>query len=176
MKFSDMKISSMKSNRHISYYLHAIFLFLPSHVFASEEMTKVQQAINTPASLNSDPMNSSYLLQLVIGLLIVLLCIIALAWLAKKMNRFQSLTDSSLKVIGGLSMGSRERIVLLQVGEEQLLLGVSPGRINTLHVLDAPIDMVSNKPDSPMSNGFLDKFKTMMTDADKASIKTHNKQ
>jgi len=175
MKFTNIKFSSIKSTRNISHYFRAIFLFLPSHVFASEEMTKVQEAINTPASLNAEPMNSSYLLQLVIGLLIVLLCIVALAWLAKKMNRFQSLTDSSLKVIGGLSMGSRERIVLLQVGEEQLLLGVSPGRINTLHVLDTPVDMASNKPGSPVANGFLDKFKIMMSDAEKASMKKHNK-
>jgi flagellar protein FliO/FliZ len=56
------------------------------------------------------------------------------------MNRLQSSTGGMLKIIGGISMGSRERIVLLQVGSEQLLVGVSPGRINTLHVLEAPLD------------------------------------
>jgi len=37
-------------------------------------------------------------------------------------------------------MGTRERVVLLQVGETQLLLGVAPGRVQTLHVLDKPLD------------------------------------
>jgi flagellar protein FliO/FliZ len=166
-----MKFTSIKFTRHIKYYLHAIVLFLPSHVFASEEVTKVQDVINTSASLNAEPINSSYMLQLVIGLLIVLFCILALAWLAKKMNRFQSLADGSLKVVAGLSMGSRERIVLLQVGEEQLLLGVSPGRINTLHVLDTPLEMMNRQTGSSLENNFLDKFKAMMSDADKTSKK-----
>ena len=61
---------------------------------------------------------------------------------AKRMNRLQSSTGGMLKIIGGISMGSRERVVLLQVGSEQLLVGVSPGRINTLHVLETPLDNV----------------------------------
>ena len=36
-------------------------------------------------------------------------------------------------------MGPRERVVLLQVGNAQLLLGVTPGRIQSLHVLDEPV-------------------------------------
>ena len=36
-------------------------------------------------------------------------------------------------------MGPRERVVLLQVGDTQLLLGVTPGRIQSLHVLDQPV-------------------------------------
>ena len=85
-------------------------------------------------------MSGSYLFQLILGLIIVLICIVALAWFAKRMNRLQSSTGSMLKIIGGLSMGSRERVVLLQVGSEQLLIGVSPGRISKLHVLDTPLE------------------------------------
>jgi flagellar protein FliO/FliZ len=69
----------------------------------------------------------------------VLLCIVALAWLAKRVNRLQSSSDGSLQVLGGLSMGARERVVLVQVGSTQLLLGVAPGRINMLHQLEQPL-------------------------------------
>lgn len=91
-----------------------------------------------------------YLLQLFTGLIIVIICIVVLAWFARKMNRFQASGDGSLHILGGLSMGARERIVLIQVGEQQLLLGVSPGRINTLHVLDE--DVTSGAPASQQTS------------------------
>ncbi len=62
-------------------------------------------------------------------------------------------------------MGSRERIVLLQVGEEQVLIGVSPGRINKLHVLNKPIEKVVGNQGAATGKGFSDKFKSMMADA-----------
>ena len=41
-----------------------------------------------------------------------------------------------MKVVAGLSLGGREKILLVQVGEKQLVLGVSPGRIDNLLVLE----------------------------------------
>jgi flagellar protein FliO/FliZ len=38
-------------------------------------------------------------------------------------------------------VGQRERVVLIQVGSQQLLLGVAPGRVQTLHVLEEPISV-----------------------------------
>ncbi len=112
--------------------LNISFILLPINVFAAQE--------KTPTIINTDPMSGSYLFQLILGLIVVLICIVALAWFAKRMNRLQSSTSGMLKIIGGISMGSRERVVLIQVGSEQLLIGVSPGRINTLHVLDVPLE------------------------------------
>ena len=116
-------------------------------------------------------MSGSYLMQLVLGLIVVVLCIIALAWFAKKMNNFQPLADDSLKMISTISMGTRERIVLLQVGEEQILIGVSPGRINKLHVLNKPIEKVVGNQGGATGKGFSDKFKSMMADAKSAADK-----
>jgi flagellar protein FliO/FliZ len=61
------------------------------------------------------------------------------------MGGFSVTGNGALKILGGLSMGSRERVVLMQVGEEQILIGVSPGRIQTLHVLDKPISVDDKK-------------------------------
>ncbi len=161
----------MKLLKPLSYCLNIFLFTLPLKVFAVEE---VAAAASTAKVLNVDPINSGYITQLVIGLFVVLLCILVLAWFAKKMNRFQSLADGSLKVIGGLSMGSRERVALLQVGDEQLLIGISPGRISKLHVLSKPIEMNSHPSASAVSNSFLDKFNTMMADA--TSAKKQNKE
>jgi len=168
----------MKFHKHITSCLNtslsSFLLLLPIQLIAAEEekttVAKTASSLNS-AALNADPMSGGYLMQLVIGLFIVLLCIVVLAWFAKKMKHFNPLADGSLRVIGGLSMGSRERVALLQVGDQQLLIGISPGRINTLHVLDTPIEMANKSTEHPAGNNFLDKFKTAMADANNSSEK-----
>lgn len=90
--------------------------------------------------------------QVVVGLLVVLALIIGLAWLARNVLRIQPQGRGKLRVLGGLSIGSRERVVLVQAGEQQLLLGVAPGRVQTLHVLDEPI--AEEPAAAPANTGF----------------------
>lgn len=113
----------------------ASLLVLPSDVFALEQ-TETARSVG----VNADYMSSGYLVQLIIGLVLVLVCIIALAWFAKRFRYLQSSPAGSMQILGGISMGARERVVLMQVGSTRLLLGVAPGRINTLHVLEQAFD------------------------------------
>jgi flagellar protein FliO/FliZ len=78
-------------------------------------------------------------LQLLFGMAIVIGAIFAVAFVLRRMNRFSNGTQGAIKVIGGVSLGTRERAVLVQVGEQQLLVGVAPGRVQTLHVLEQPL-------------------------------------
>ena len=95
----------------------------------------------TPAPTETAPsLGSSYLLQFGMGLLVVLMTVVALVWVLRRVGQLQTSYGGSLKTLGGLSLGTRERVVLIQVGDTQLLLGVAPGRIQTLHVLDTPLD------------------------------------
>ena len=91
------------------------------------------------ASGVQDPMAVDSLIQLTLGMAAVLAVIVGVAWLMKRSGRFQMGAGGGLRVLGGLSMGTRERVVLLQVGDTQLLVGVAPGRVQTLHVLDTPL-------------------------------------
>ena len=119
----------------------------------------------TPAGAES--LHSGYLVQLIVGLMFVLLCIVALAWLAKRLNRFQASSDGTLQVLGGISMGARERVVLVQVGATQLLLGVAPGRINMLHQLEQPLEQDDatghQRRDPPIARGFADKLNAALS-------------
>ncbi len=91
------------------------------------------------AGLPADPMAAANLLQLVAGLVLVLGLIGVSTWLLRRFSRLQSAAGGQMKILGGLSMGTRERVVLVQVGKQQLLLGVAPGRVQMLHVLDEPV-------------------------------------
>jgi flagellar protein FliO/FliZ len=102
-----------------------------------------------------DPVNMTSLWQLTLGMLLVLGLIVAIAWLLKRSGRFQMAAGGGLRVLGGLSMGARERVVLLQVGETQMLVGVAPGRVQTLHVLDKPLESTLHAGTVP---GFADQL------------------
>lgn len=70
------------------------------------------------------------------GLLMVLSIFFLCVWGVRKLNGLTVSGAEKMRVVGGLSLGMREKIILLQVGKKQLVLGVTPGRIETLHVLE----------------------------------------
>jgi len=84
-------------------------------------------------------MNAAYLAQMLVGLIVVIAAILVLAFVMRRVGGIQSRLGSEFRVLGGISVGSRERMLLVQVGERQLLVGVAPGRVQTLHVLEEPI-------------------------------------
>ncbi len=151
--------------RHSGYGLMLLAL-APAIAVADESSAGAGSAAARSAAIGGQNLNSGYLVQLVIGLLFVLLCIVVLAWLAKRVNRFQATADGSLQVLGGLSMGARERVVLVQVGSTQLLLGVAPGRINMLHQLEQPLETVgphsSDRAALPFGKSFADRLNTAL--------------
>lgn len=99
--------------------------------------------------------SSGSLLQITFSLLLVLGAIIAVAWLFKRMNLTQQGTGNLLKVIGSVAIGQRERVVLIEVNDTWLLVGVGPGQIRTLHTLDkSEIEPSSQQLDSAPDNKF----------------------
>lgn len=143
-------------------------LFMPACAAGSEAGTPPPGLAATAGSLKGtaglsqaqDPMAMASLWQLTLGMLLVLGLILGLAWLLKRSGRFQLAAGGGLRVLGGLSMGTRERVVLLQVGETQLLLGVAPGRVQTLHVLEQPLETQKSAATTP---GFADQLGRLLS-------------
>ena len=93
----------------------------------------------SPVGMAGEVMGSGLVTQSVTGLLIVLVSIVGLAWMMKRFGRLQSSAKGALRIIDGMALSTRERIVLVQVGDTQILLGVAPGRVEAVHVLDKPV-------------------------------------
>jgi flagellar protein FliO/FliZ len=87
------------------------------------------------------------LLSVTLALLAVLAAIFALAWLTRRVRTFGNRAAGALEVLANLPLGPKERAVLLKVGAAQILLGVAPGRVTALHVLEQPIEV--GKPAAP---------------------------
>jgi flagellar protein FliO/FliZ len=139
----------------------------PLEAAAAEASHAVSNTAVSNAAVSTDYASSGYLVQLVLGLVLVLICIVALAWFAKRFRYMQSSTAGSMRILGGISMGARERVVLMQVGSTRLLLGVAPGRINTLHVLDQSFDETEagSSSDAPPDESFAGRLGAAMSRA-----------
>lgn len=55
------------------------------------------------------------------------------AWLARKVSGGKGFGHGGMRVIGGVALGPRERIVLVEIGDTWLVIGIVPGQIRTLH-------------------------------------------
>jgi len=81
----------------------------------------------------------------VFSLLLVIGLILGLGWLAKRMPGMQRGAGSSqLKVVASVALSPRDRAVVLDVGGQQLLVGVGPGGVRTLHTLAHPLPVVES--------------------------------
>nr|WP_141676610.1 flagellar biosynthetic protein FliO [Pseudomonas bananamidigenes] len=122
--------------------LLAAVLALPLMVMAAEPAATAA-APAAPAvapAVNSGV--AGQLTQLVFGLLLVVGLIFFLAWLLRRVqNAGPAGKGQVIELIGSRALGPRDRLLLVQVGSEQILLGLSPGTITALHVLKEPVDV-----------------------------------
>jgi flagellar protein FliO/FliZ len=90
-----------------------------------------------------------------LGLLVVLSVFFLCVWGVRKLSGLTVGGAEKMRVVGGLSLGLREKVILLQVGRKQLILGVTPGRIETLHVLEGDDCLIKEETVSaPAETGF----------------------
>ena len=106
----------------------------PSRPFASPSVT------TSPA-----PSGIASLGQVTVALGLVLAVIFVAAWLLRRVRGFGKTGTGALDVIADLPVGQKERAVLIRVGTTQVLIGVAPGRVTTLHVLTEPVNVTPPK-------------------------------
>lgn len=98
-----------------------------------------------------DPISFASVSQLLLGLLLVVSLIFALAWAFRRANLVPG-QGSGMRVIASLALGARERAVLVQCGDKQLLLGVAPGSVQLLAQYDEPVIDPAQAPSGDFAN------------------------
>jgi flagellar protein FliO/FliZ len=88
------------------------------------------------------------LTQVALSLALVLALVFALAWLMRRLRSTRRPGAPGIDVLAELSLGPKERAVLLQVDRARLLVGVAAGQVRTLHVLPEadPVDAATVAP------------------------------
>ncbi|GAB1265961.1 hypothetical protein NBRC116492_27710 [Aurantivibrio infirmus] len=105
----------------------------------------------------TSPINGAYVIQVLLGLALVLLSIFAIAWLVKKFGHGITSSNQNMKIVSQLPVGTREKVIVVEVGEKQIMLGVTAQQINTLQVFDEPaIDTRTKREVSEFSQKILE--------------------
>lgn len=88
------------------------------------------------------------IMQIFLSLIFVVILIAVMAWMLKKINAVPGNASQIIKSLGGLSLGPKERVVLLEVGNKHILIAAAPSGITPLHVFDEPLDINALKESS----------------------------
>lgn len=78
-------------------------------------------------------------LNMILGLLFLATVVLGGWWLVKRAGGLQVHQGAGLRVVAAISVGPRERVVVIEVAGEQMLLGVAPGQVNLLHRFEQPV-------------------------------------
>lgn len=96
-----------------------------------------------------DPLSLSELLRVAGGLIAVVALFLAAIWLLKRLQPGQRAAAGPIRVLSTLHLSPRDRLLLVQVGTQQLLLGSSAQGLHCLHVLPEPV----TAPPAPGAGG-----------------------
>ena len=85
-------------------------------------------------------LDTGSLLQMLLALGVVIVLIIGLSFAIRKFYMFTAGSSAHIRIVGGLALSNKDRLLLVQVGNEQLLISASPGRVNMVHEMREPVD------------------------------------
>jgi flagellar protein FliO/FliZ len=112
--------------RRVDYQIAALSLF----VFCVETAFAA-----APPAAAAPAISAGSVLQVVLGLVAVLGMVGAAAWLLRRFSSLRGTASGMIRVVGGAAVGQRERIVLVEIGDTWLLVGVAPGQVRNLHTM-----------------------------------------
>lgn len=110
-------------------------------------------AFASPAAAPAKPVASipqaspaGNLLQVLLGLIVVLALMALLAWALRRFNAGKALGQSNVRVVGGVSVGTRERVVVVEIADQWIVVGVAPGRVNALATMHKQETALADDP------------------------------
>ena len=110
----------------------------------------------------ANAVSSGSILQVIVSLLFVIGAIVLVAWILKRINLPQNAAGSALRVISGVAVGQRERIVLVEVNDTWLVVGVAPGQVTALHTMPKNVLPTTESTAPETDNKFKSWLKVVM--------------
>lgn len=107
-----------------------------------------------PAKEVSSVAPATGLLQIFLGLIAVLALMAAAAWFLKKMGPVTKGNTVPVKIVGGVNLGNRERVMVVEIADQWLVLGVTASQINTLSTLPKQEQEVAERTTTIAENQF----------------------
>lgn len=117
---------------------------------------------NAAQTAENMPSMAGSVVQMLFGLVIVLAALFGVLAMLRKVQGGRTHLVGGLKVIGATSVGPRERVVLVALGSKVLVLGVTPGRVNALHTLDAAELPTATEPSPTAPTDFATRLRQLL--------------
>ncbi|WP_052481105.1 flagellar biosynthetic protein FliO [Gilvimarinus agarilyticus] len=122
---------------------------------AATDATEAQAAVT--------PVGADTLLSVLLGLLGIIALILGLAWFARRAGATGWARSNDMKVVATLALGTRERLLVVDVAGTQILLGVTAQAINQLHVFEQPVIAADGTQSSEFSQKLMSIMKAKPT-------------
>ncbi len=124
-------------------------LFFPSLLMAA-----------APARSATEAVSASQIVSLLAGLVLVLMVFFIIVYLLKRVSGLHGMNKGHMKIVDTMHLGTKERLLIVKVTNEYLLLGISAQGIHPLHVLsDDLIETDGQEQEEPVFNQLLSKMK-----------------
>ncbi len=127
-----------------------VSLFISTALYAEEEKAMVE------------PLSFESMIQVLAGLTAVLVLFYGLVFVLKRMGSFRTGQGGKMRVIDGVSVGTRERLLLVQVGEKQALVGVSANGISPITVFDQEVITAEEIAENSFANQLQQQVKSRL--------------
>lgn len=119
----------MNLNWHRRLLVLSLLIFFCCHLNASEHISSSSAVINI----------SDYF-KVLFGLIFVIGLFLACTFLFKRYGNSSITGRGQIRLVDGLHIGSRERLVLVELKDKQILLAITPGQINKLDTIITTVD------------------------------------
>lgn len=130
-------------------------LLVPLAALAAEAQSVAPGAVPSVVSFGG-------MFQMLAALLVVLAAIVGTGWLLKRFGPTQLGPGGAMKVLGGVAVGPRERLVLVEVGDTWLIVGVAQGQVTAVHTMARPADGTQQPLPASAASPFAERLKQML--------------
>lgn len=105
----------------------------------------------------------SELLSLAASLLVVIGTIVVLGWLYSRSKLLGGAANDAINIVASRALGSKERLMVVEVGGKQMLVGMTATQVRTLHVFETPVvDAAVSVATGSFAGGFAGRMKAAL--------------
>ena len=95
------------------------------------------------ATGSGDALPGANVARIVLGSVAAFALLLLTARVLPRLGGATGVESDAFRIVASLPLGQRERVVVVQVGEQQVMLGVAQGRVNLIQALDEPLQKKS---------------------------------
>ncbi len=136
--------------------LRIIAITLPAFCLPAFAQDEVQDRVPVAPVIDA-----SEIATLAVSLVVVLAAILVVGWLYSRARVGASAGNGAIDVVASRALGPKERLMVVQVADQQLLVGMTSSQLQTLHVFEAPV--VAKRGDAP-NTGFAGRLRTALAE------------